>query len=185
MTLELDSPAAPSEQETSRFAMTDFEDGRYLMMRYRPALPGGGRRQRRDWVFLVETSADRDPLLARTQIEIVRGLLEHAEQGDTFSVLTAGVTVKAFADGPLPTTPENVAAAVAFLEQAHLIGALDLDHALAAAAPLLAIADNPYLVHIGSGIPVLGERRAEELVKRLPARPGTSASPSASAGRAP
>ena len=29
-------------------------------------------RQRRHWVFLLETSADRNPLLARTQIEVMR-----------------------------------------------------------------------------------------------------------------
>jgi hypothetical protein len=56
----------------------------------------------------------------------VRHLLSHAEAQDTFSVLTAGTRVRAFANEPRPVTPENAQAAIAFLEIAHLIGALDL-----------------------------------------------------------
>ena len=80
----------------------------YLMLRYRPYLPAEPKRQRRDWVFLYESSADRDPLIARTQIEIIRGLLTNAEPDDTFAVLAAGTRVRAFADRPLPVTAENV-----------------------------------------------------------------------------
>ena len=64
-------------------------------------------------------------------------MLEHVEHDDTFAVLTAGTTTRRFSDGPVPATPENVAAAVAFLEQTHLIGALDLGRALTDAEPLL------------------------------------------------
>ena len=50
--------------------------------------------QRRDWVFLAETSGDRDPLLARVQIEVLRHLLTYAEPDDKFTVLAANTRVK-------------------------------------------------------------------------------------------
>jgi ferric-dicitrate binding protein FerR (iron transport regulator)/tetratricopeptide (TPR) repeat protein len=152
----------------ARFSSAESEGSRYLMLRWRPALPGEPRRQRRDWVFLFESSADRDPLLARVQVEVVRNLLENAEHDDTFVVLTAGSRVHAFAEKPLPATPENVKKAVAFLERAHLVGALDLGQALAAAGKYLKAGENPYLVHLGGGIPAVGERSADVLARRLP-----------------
>src|SRR5207302_1425718 len=110
-----------------------------------PGSPG----RRRDWVFLFESSGDRDPLLARTQVEVVQTLLTNAEHDDTFTLLTAGNRVRAFADQARLATPANVRDAVTFLEGTRLIGALDLGQALAAAEPLLKAAKNPCLVHLG------------------------------------
>ena len=42
------------------------------------------------------------------------------------------------------------------------------EKALKEAEPFLAAGRNPYLVHVGSGIPVLGERREDVLAKRIP-----------------
>ncbi len=65
------------------------------------------------------------------------------------------------ADEPRPVTPQNIAAAVEFLEGTHLIGALDLGGALTEGEPFLKSADNTYLVHVGSGIAAMGERRED------------------------
>ena len=89
-----------------RFASFVQDGTEYLMVRYRPALPGAPQRQRRDWVFLFESSGDRDPLLARTQVEIIRGLLAHAEPDDTFVVLAANTRVRPFRKEAMPVTPE-------------------------------------------------------------------------------
>src|SRR4029077_4301163 len=62
----------------------------------------------------------------------------------------------------------NIKAAVAFLEGAHLVGALDLGRALNEAGKILKDSDNAYLVHVGSGIAALGERRDDVLAKRIP-----------------
>jgi ferric-dicitrate binding protein FerR (iron transport regulator) len=165
----LDSSAEQPADDTVRFSAAEHEGSNYLMVRYRPALAPKPERQRRDWVFLFESSGDRDPLLARVQVDVIRSLLSYAEPDDTFAVLTAGTLVRRFAAEPRPVTPENVTAAVAFLEQAHLVGALDLGRALGEAAPLLQAGQNPWLVHVGSGLTALGERRQEVLVQRLPA----------------
>src|SRR5262249_45648653 len=59
------SPPAPLPQgergEVARFSSAVHEGANYLMLRYRPTLTGQPQRQRRDWVFLFEASADRDP----------------------------------------------------------------------------------------------------------------------------
>jgi tetratricopeptide (TPR) repeat protein len=158
-----------SGADAARFATAEQDGFRYLMLRHRPDLPGTARRQRRDWVFLFESSADRDPLLARTQVEVVCTLLANAERDDTFAVLTADTQVRRFAPAPLPVTSENIAAALAFLDHAHLLGALDLDAGLTAAAEMLRGSRNPVLVHLGSGQAILGERRPEVLANRIPA----------------
>ncbi len=164
---EESTESAPND--VARFSSAEHEGAKYLMVRYRPALPALKQRQRRDWVFLFESSGDRDPLLARTQVEIIRTLLANAEHDDTFAVLAAGARVTSFDSQLRLATPENIAAAIAFLEKAHLVGALDLEKALAAAKPLLASAHNPHLVHIGSGLAALGERRADVLARKIPA----------------
>src|SRR5207248_2069909 len=119
------APAARAEG-VARFAEARHEGARYLMLRYRPQLEGAAQWQRHHWVFLCETSGDRDPLLARVQIDVIRNLLRHAEPEDTFTVAAAGTRCRFFSDNPLPVTEKNVAAAVAFLEGSQLIGALDL-----------------------------------------------------------
>jgi hypothetical protein len=156
-------------QEAVRCSSSEQDGARYLMLRYRPVLPAREERPRRDWVFLFESSGERDPLLARTQVEIIRSVLANAEHGDTFAILTAGIRARALADKLQPATPQNVQAALAMLDQTHLIGAFDLGKALEAAAPFLKAAKNPWLVHLGSGKAGMGERRAEVLAKRIPA----------------
>jgi ferric-dicitrate binding protein FerR (iron transport regulator) len=153
--------------ERVRFSSAESDGAGYLMLRFRPELQGRIERQHRDWVFLFESSADRDPLLARAQIDIIRHMLEYVERDDTFSVLAAGTTTHSFTLAPVLATPENVASAVAFLEQTHLIGALDLGRALTDAEPLLRAGQNSYLVHVGSGLTAMG-RRQEKLAELLP-----------------
>ena len=155
---------------TARFNSAVHEGSKYLMLRWRPDLPRNERHQRRDWVFLFESSADRDPLLARVQVDVIETLLENAEHDDTFSVVTAGTRVHALGAKPQAATAENVKRAVKLLEQTHLVGALDLGRALDATKPLVEMAANPVLVHLGSGLPVLGQKDVDALLRRIPKR---------------
>jgi ferric-dicitrate binding protein FerR (iron transport regulator) len=177
VTLEIRDPrqALPAEAAAQfSTAIQKDNDGkaeaRYLMVRYRPVLNGPKKRERRDWVFLFESSGDRDPLLARTQVEVVRKILADAEHEDTFTILTAATRVRLLSRKLQQATPENAKAAVRFLEHTHLVGALNLAQALDGAAPFLKAAKNPYLVQLGSGTAIFGERRMGQLVKRIPVR---------------
>ncbi len=164
-----DSPAGSAvdggtadESQSARFCSYQHDGARYVMVRYRPALKAPARPRRRDWVFLFESSADRNPLLARTQIEALRGLLENAEHDDTFQVLTAAARTTRLTE-PRPLTPENIAAAIKKLEQTHLVGALDLEQALRGLGEATRALERPVVVHLGSAVPVLGARRADQL----------------------
>ena len=163
MVLELRDNESAAKVDNARFSAAEHEGARYLMVRWQPELKAPPKRPRRDWVFLFETSADRNPLLARTQIDVIRNLLENAEHDDTFAIVAAGSRA-AVAAKPQAATPENTAAAVELLEQSHLIGALDLEQAFSAVTPLVEAAKNPVLVHVGTGIPVLGRREQDKLV---------------------
>ena len=169
VTLFVSEKETDTMEESIRFSSAEHEGSRYLMLRYRPNLPSPQRQQgqRRDWIFLFESSGDRDPLLARTQIEIVRSLLSQAEPDDTFVVAAAGTRVKMANANPQAVTSENVQAAIAFLEKSHLIGAFDLGRALTEVEPLLKAGKNPHLVHVGSGVAAMGERRDDVLAKRI------------------
>ena len=161
-------PAQPAMPD-AQFASVDHEGQHYLGLRYRFRQEEAAPAPRRDWVFLFEASADRDPVLARAQVEIVRTLLEQAPRSDTFTLLTAGTRIRRFARQSLAATPENVQQAVRFLEQAHLVGALDLANSLRAAAEDLGKVRKPCLVHVGSGYASLGEKQPAELVRLIPA----------------
>ena len=162
--------AAPDASllDQARFSAADHEGARYLMLRYRPNLPTQPQRERRDWVFIYEASGNRDPLLARAQIDVIRTMLENAEHEDRFAIITAGTRTSAFAAELKACVPANIAAAMEFLEKTHLIGALDMGVAIEAATPFIKSAANPYLVHVGTGIPTLGQRRTDLLVQQLP-----------------
>ncbi|MDB5332971.1 MAG: hypothetical protein JWP03_4122, partial [Phycisphaerales bacterium] len=157
-----------TSSDHARFSSFEQDGQRYLMLRYRPELAAGKARQRRDWVFLFEASANRNPLLARAQVEVIRNVLANAEHDDTFAILTANTQTRALFEGRRPATAENVAAAIAELEKTHLIGALDLGSALDAARPLVQGSANPWLVHVGAGLVSMGERREDVLAQRIP-----------------
>ena len=160
--------SAESVDSQARFSSAQHDGWQYLMFRWRPELPRVPLQRRRDWVFLLDADGSRDPLLARVQVDIVRTLLENAGHDDTFSILTAGTRIPAFASEQKPVTPDNVAAAVEFLDTTHLVGALDLRQALIAARGFTQAASAPTLVHVGSGVPILGERNTGKLLDELP-----------------
>jgi ferric-dicitrate binding protein FerR (iron transport regulator) len=168
---DADPQAAATEFE--RFSRTRQEGYEYLMLRYRPVLADKNVQAdrpppRRDWVFLFESSGDRQPLLARAQIDIIKTLLGNAQPGDRFAVLSAGTHVRTLADEYLPVSPAAVEQAVKFMETTHLVGALDLEGALSASAKFLREGENAHLVYVGGGIAVLGKRETADLVKLIP-----------------
>jgi tetratricopeptide (TPR) repeat protein len=146
------------------FATAQFEGHQYILARYRPMLDGLPEQPRRDWGILFETDGSRNPLLARTQVEIVRTLLEQTRPGDTFTLVTANTTGKVIGKPRQPVTPANIADALAALEATHLVGALDLAQAL----DVLRAHRPTTVVHVGSGVPILGQKDPGTLLKDWP-----------------
>jgi ferric-dicitrate binding protein FerR (iron transport regulator) len=165
--LHLSDLNAPPSGDTS-FRSVEHEGFRYLMVRHRPELEARRAPERRDWIFLVETAANRDPVLARAQVELVREMLALAEKDDRFTVVTAATRATTLSDDLLTVSPENVDAALDMLENAHLIGALDMRRALSATRPLAAAGERAVIVHVGSGVSTLGERDPARLARLVP-----------------
>lgn len=178
------SPQA-ADDEFADFRTVTHGEHDYLMVRLRPEIPGQLTRRPHHWIFLFEASGDRTPLLARTQIELVRTLLENAEHTDTFELITATTRPRRLSPEPTVCSPENVRAAIRTLERTHLIGALDLEAAVrecvgtpneASGEPVSgnsAVSDSnertTLLVHLGAGQPALGSRDPQTFRSLLPA----------------
>lgn len=163
-------------RDTATWSRMELDGQQYLMLRYRPELPGRMKRQSRHWVFLFEASADRNPLLARTQVEVIRTLLDNAEHSDTFNIVTANTKATTFSKQPLECSANNISKAMQHLQQTHLIGALDVEKAIVSSSAALeqagaatgSTADKErVLVHLGSAIPVLGQQDQSELLRLL------------------
>ncbi|MEK6260894.1 MAG: VIT domain-containing protein [Planctomycetota bacterium] len=145
------------------------QDGfQYVMLRQRPDLKANAERSPRQWIFLIENSADRNEVLAETQRQIAKVLLENAEHSDTFSLIRAGTQAESFRRKPVDCSLENVAAAQQFLRDVAPIGALDLEQALQAVQKQVRGQRDVWIVHLGTGIPVLAERDDNTLLRLLP-----------------
>lgn len=166
LVVEIDRPQ--HTQVTTQWSRTVHEDQQYLMLRYRPEFAKKMKRESRHWVFLFESSADRNPLLARTQIEIIRTLLNNAEHTDTFNIVMANTEPTVFSQQSLQCSAQNIVNAIATLEHTHLVGAMDLEQALTKCVELSESPFETLIVHTGSAIPVLGEQDQSALLSLLP-----------------
>ena len=160
----------PFGSQQSMWSVCEQDGFQYVMLRYRPELAAARQRSPQQWIFLVENSADRNDLLADTQRQIVKVLLENAEHTDTFSIIRAGTQADVFRRKPVPCSLENVAAAQEFLREVAPIGALDLEQALQAVRKQVRGQREAWIVHLGTGIPVLGERDETTLLRLVPAQ---------------
>lgn len=169
LVLELgdESPAVSrvTDPVWSRFNQDGFQ---YLMVRLRPELKQTGNRSRRHWVILFENSADRNTVLAETQRQVAKVLLENAEHSDQFSIVRAGTQPDVFRREPVDCSLDNIEGAMQFLREVSPIGALDLGQSLQLIQQMVRPGVETYVVHLGTGIPVLGERDQTTLTRQIP-----------------
>ena len=109
-----DFSTAATNTPTTRWSSAIHDKQQYLMLRYRPALPisqvtqvgaeSVASRPQRDWMFLVESHGARDPLLARAQIEILRGMLTQANPDDLSACPSGNACLRSFSKSP-PSAP--------------------------------------------------------------------------------
>lgn len=170
LVVELTDPVQKRAKSSTRFSMAEHEGQKYLMLRMRPDLGKDRSLQRkiRNYVFLFESSGDRDPVLARVQVDLIRTFLENAEHKDTFSIVRASSKAERFSVRPVPCTKKQLTKAIDFMEDSHLLGALDLEQAFKLCGKLKSDKSENWLVHVGSGIPAIGERDATALQRLLP-----------------
>ncbi len=177
--------AAPDSAKP-RLSTYEHEGARYVALRWMPDLPATLPPPSRHWLFLVETSADRDRVLAQTQREVLRGILSQASADDTFQIVTASTRTTALVPKQA-VTAANRDAAITKLEQQANLGALDLGTALRILEREYGKAYSPIppqsgewsathsrsdkaavIVHLGSATPILGETNNAKLLAQLP-----------------
>ena len=154
----------------AKWSAYDQEGFQYVMFRQRPDLKATSVRAPRQWIFLIENSADRNEVLAETQRLIAKTLLENVEHSDTFSIVRTGTRPDLFRPQPVDCSLDNIAAALRFLTEVAPIGALDLQQGLQAVQQQVSRDRDNWLVHLGTGIPVLGERDETTLRRLLPTK---------------
>jgi len=147
------------------------KDGPYVMVRLRPKELGrAGKREGRDLVIVVDTSADTDPTelqLARTTVD---ALLRHLGTGDRVAVLGADLGLHRPGGGKArlaKVTPALIERTLDDLSRQSVGGATDLGQVLTDAAGLLQTGRGGAVIYIGDGIPTVGEMRAAPLLLRL------------------
>lgn len=147
------------------------KDGPYFMVRLRPKeLLRAGKREGRDLVVVVDTSADTDTTelqLARTTVE---ALLRHLGPGDRVAVLGADLGLHRPGGGKAKlakVTPALIERTLDDLSRQSVGGATDLGQVLTDAAGLLQSGRGGAVVYVGDGIPTVGEMRAKPLLLRL------------------
>jgi autotransporter-associated beta strand protein len=158
--LEIATPPSTSP----RMSSFDHEGARYLALRWTPDLPAAPPPTARHWLFLVETSADRDRILAQTQREVLRGILDQASADDSFEIVTASTRTTALVPKQAVTAANRDTALKKLEDEPHL-GALDLGKAF---ATLKTAAAGTLIVHLGSATPILGETDNAKLLAQLP-----------------
>jgi ferric-dicitrate binding protein FerR (iron transport regulator) len=122
--LEIASP----ESTAPRLSSYEHEGARYVALRWTPDLPAALPPPSRHWLFLIEMSADRDRVLAQTQREVLRGILNQASADDTFRIITASTRTTELVPTQ-PVTAANRDAALLMLAEQTNLGALDLGQA--------------------------------------------------------
>ena len=152
-----------------RWTTARADGAQYVLLRYQPELPAEMTRPKRNWVFVVETSADRNEVLRNAQREALRTLLDNAEHDDTFALVLAATRSSSFKAKPVFCTAKNVESALAFLDEEPSLGALDLAEALKTAERFCRSESvENWIVHIGSGVGVIGRRDEQTLRDALP-----------------
>jgi hypothetical protein len=178
--LSLDEgPARPAKDliiytedaQVPRAATLGAIDARYVLARWRPTLGGGARKKDpRHFAIVVDENGARTQAEVIAQNELVARLLSELDDQDKAQVLALTTRVRKMREEFSPAR-ESSAAALAWLDGIHPLGASNLELGLAEAAKALEGKTNPHVVYVGSGIAMLGERDPSKLVERL--APGT------------
>ncbi len=162
---------SPDNTARGYISKSTGKDGTYVMVRLRPGqLERAGKREGRDLVVVVDTSADTDPTelqLARTAVE---ALLRHLGPGDRVAVIGADLGLHRPGGKKArlsKVTPAFMERTLDDLSRQAVGGATDLGQVLTDAAGLLQSGRGGAVVYVGDGVPTVGEMLAKPLLLRL------------------
>jgi Ca-activated chloride channel family protein len=157
--------AAAGETTVATYLAKDGH--RYFLARVRPDLPDHMPVERRDYVFIVDTSwgVAKDALRAETGT--VLAFLAEMDTHDRFKVLACDYACRAYADDFRNPSLKELGTVQAFLEAQVPAGSSDLDGAFRTAAAAAAGSAAPRLVYLGDGVATSGALRPDILAMRV------------------
>ncbi|MEN8149595.1 MAG: VIT domain-containing protein [Planctomycetota bacterium] len=119
----------------------------------------------RDVILVVDTSGSMGGAKIAQAKAAALYLLENLRPADRVNVIRFSSDVQGFADGPLPATPDRLAALAKFVNEFHSGGGTALGDALNAAVK---VAPEPgrvrTVVFLTDGLPTVGEKRPAEII---------------------
>lgn len=140
----------------------------FFMARLRPELPASGRAQRRDYLFLLDSSHSIGPQGWTAEAAAVQAFLAEMDLRSNFALLACDSHCKQVAGGFHKPNAAGRLRAKTFLAGIKPGGASNLQGAFAAAAELAGQAKQPVtVVYLGDGRPSMGELREAELARHV------------------
>lgn len=111
-------------------AHADRRGGFFSLVVEPPATPNASQVMSREMVFVLDTSGSMDGEPIEASKAFMRRALETMRPGDYFRIVQFSSTPRELTDGPVPSTPENIAWAQAFVGQMHADGGTELAPAM-------------------------------------------------------
>ncbi|MCE9589209.1 MAG: VWA domain-containing protein [Planctomycetes bacterium] len=124
----------------------DSRGGYFTMMVYPPADLGSLSREPMEMVFVVDVSGSMMGEPIKRVKQAMRAALTSIDRRDTFQVITFAGQAQCMTAEPIPATPENIDAAMAFVDQAQAGGGTEMLKGIRAAMQRIDGSDRRRLV---------------------------------------
>lgn len=117
---------AGNKPSAGLLAHRDKRGGYFSLMLEPPAMPAADQMNAREIVFILDTSGS----MSGKPIEASKTFMRHALRGlrprDSFRIIQFSTNASEFMNDPVPATPENVAAGLAYVESLRASGGTEM-----------------------------------------------------------
>jgi len=146
------------------------EDGYFLLAAAPTVEEKSGEAQPKSIVFALDTSGSMAGEKIRQARDALRFCVNSLKPADQFNLVTYATEPARFRDALLPASPENVKAAVEFIDKIEARGGTAMNDALQLSLKTLQGAKGlPMVVFLTDGLPTIGETNAEAILKNVAA----------------
>lgn len=146
------------------------DDGYFMLLLSPGRIDDPGRVMPKDIVFVI----DRSGSMKGNKIEQAKAALaysiESLNEGDRFNVITFATQVRAFDDGLVEATADNVADARAFVDKIEAAGSTNIDEALREALGVGGSGRPSMVVFLTDGLPTVGEQDVTTILESVEER---------------
>jgi tetratricopeptide (TPR) repeat protein len=146
--------------------VTCADRGGFFMAVVRPELPTEGRANRRDYLFVMDSSHSVGPGGWGLQVQALEAFLSEMDMGSRVNVMACDERCRALGKSFIEPTSEGRRKALAFVRGLTVGGSSNLQATFAEAGKLASSAGRPvHVVYMGDGRPTAGELREPQLAR--------------------